>query len=151
MKFIKLTIIALVGLLITTTSCEKEEPKPVLPTHLGVWELTSVRESYYENFKIVSEETEYMDSTVDGIERIHFKDASNGIWTFIYPNNEEPQDTYPFTYKMEGTKLSITDSDGDYVFEEVNIQAKTLTMAVYEEGSATDPDRLVIYLTFKRM
>ena len=151
MKFIKLTIIALVGLLVTTTSCEKEEPKPVQPTLLGVWDLTSVREVEFKDYKIAFEEITYMDPSVDGIERMHFKDASNGDWIIGYPNNEEPQETYPFTYKMEGTKLSVTDSDGEYVFEEVNIQAQTLTMGVYDEGSATDPDRLVIYLTYKRM
>lgn len=151
MKFIKLTIIALVGLLVTTTSCEKEEPKPVPPTHLGLWELTAIRSASYENSKIKYEETEYVDSAEDGIERLQFKDATNGSWTFIYPNNEEPQEIYPFTYKIEGTKLFMTDSDGETIYDELSIQAQTLTFAEYEKGSATDPNREVEYWIYKRM
>ena len=85
------------------------------------------------------------------MERLHFKDASNGDMIIVYPNNEEPQETYPFTYKIEGSKLTISDSDGDYVFEELNIQAQTLTLGIYEEGSATTTDRLLIYLNYKRI
>ena len=151
MKFIKLTIIALVGLFMTTTSCEKEEPKPETPTHLGVWELTSVREVYFTNNKISSEAISYLDPAEDAMERLHFKDASNGDIIIVYPNNEEPQETYPFTYKIEGSKLTISDSDGDYIFEELNIQSQTLTLGIYEEGSATNPDRLLIYLNYKRI
>jgi hypothetical protein len=151
MKFIKLTIIALVGLLATTTSCKKEEPTPAPPTHLGLWELTSIREVYYKNSKILAEEIKYTDPTEDGMERLHFKDASNGDWILKYPNDEEPQETFPFTYKFEGSKLTITDSDGEYFFDELNIQAQALTMGVYEEGSASDPNRTKIFLTYKRL
>ncbi len=151
MKFIKLTIIALVGLLVTTTSCEKEEPTPAPPTHLGLWELTSVREVNYRNSKIQSEEITYMDPDEDGMERVHFKDASNGDLILKYPNDNEPQETSPFTYKFEGSKLTITDSDGDYIFNELNIQSQTLTMGIYEEDTESDPDRTKIYVTYKRL
>ena len=143
--------LAFMALVLITTSCQKEEPKPETPTHLGVWELTSVREVYFTNNKISSEEISYADPAEDAMERLHFKDASNGDMIIVYPNNEEPQETYPFTYKIEGSKLTISDSDGDYVFEELNIQAQTLTLGIYEEGSATTPDRLLIYLNYKRI
>jgi len=139
------------ALVLGTTSCKKEEPQSNTPTHLGVWELTSVREVYFTNNKISSEEISYFDPTEDAMERLHFKDASNGDMIIVYPNNEEPQETYPFTYKIEGSKLTISDSDGDYVFEELNIQAQTLTLGIYEEGSTNNPDRLLIYLNYKRI
>lgn len=142
---------AFMALVLITTSCKKEEPKPETPTHLGVWELTSVREVYFTNNKISWEEISYFDPAEDAMERLHFKDASNGDIIVVYPNNEEPQETYPFTYKIEGSKLTISDSDGDYVFEELNIQAQTLTLGIYEEGSATNPDRLLRYLKYKRI
>jgi hypothetical protein len=151
MKFIKLTIIALVGLFVTTTSCKKEEPTPTPPTLLGLWELTSIREVYYKNSKILAEEITNMDPTEDGMERVHFKDASNGDLILKYPDDEEPQETSPFTYKFEGSKLTITDSDGDYIFNELNIQSQTLTMGIYEEDTESDPDRTKIYLTYKRL
>jgi hypothetical protein len=152
MKFIKLTIIALVGLLVTTTSCEKEEPTPTPPTHLGLWELQSIRTIEYYDSKIVSEKTDYIDITTDFIERLEFKDATNGVWTFIYPNNEFPQENDSFTYKIEGANLIMTYSDGDENTQyELNIQAQNLTFFEYEVGSATDPNREVRYLTYKRL
>ncbi len=151
MKFIKLTIIALVGLFMTTTSCKKEEPKPETPTHLGVWELIAIRSVYYENSKIKYEETDSININSNFIERLEFKDASNGSWTWIYPNTGEPEEIQPFTYKIEGDKLSVTDSEGEFVFDELNIQTQTLTFADYEIGSATDPNRQIDYWIYKRI
>lgn len=152
MKFIKLTIIALIGLLVTTTSCQKEEPKPVPPTHLGLWELQSIRTIEYFDSKIVSEKTEYIDINSDFIERLEFKDARNGIWTFMHPKNEFPPESDMFTYKIEGANLIMTYSEGDEITTyDLNIQAQNLTFFVYEEGSATDPNREVRYLIYKRI
>jgi hypothetical protein len=152
MKFIKLTIIALVCLLVTTTSCEKEEPTPAPPTHLGLWELTAIRTVLYENSKKKYEKTETFDSNKDAISRLYFKDSMNGEWISKYPNDEEPQEKTPFTYAIQGSKLIITDSADSYTYEELNIQAQTLTLGQYPSGiTINDPVWYVEYLIYKRL
>lgn len=152
MKFIKLTIIALVGLLVTTTSCEKEEPKPVPPTHLGLWELQSIRTIEYFDSKIVDEKTEYLNSSEDEIERLEFIDGSNGFYYYIYPNNAFPQEIDTFTYRIEGANLIMTDwSEDAHILYNFNVQAQKLTFSVYHNDEPTDPDRTETYLEFKKM
>ena len=76
----------------------------------------------------------------------------NGEWISKYPNDEEPQETTPFTYAIQGSKLIITDSADSFTYEELNIQAQTLTLGQYPSGiTINDPVWYVEYLIYKRL
>ena len=93
--------IALLLLVFLLFSCSKEQQiSRRLVKKEGIWNITEVAYSYFENNLFVS------DQVYSNLGTMEFKENGRGITTFIIPG--QPNDIYPFSWTNSASQLIIT-------------------------------------------
>jgi hypothetical protein len=93
--------IALLSMVFLLFSCSKEQQiNRRLVKKEGIWNITEVAYSYFENNLFVSEQV------YSNLGTIEFKENGRGITTFIIPG--QPNDIYPFSWTNNTSQLIIT-------------------------------------------
>jgi hypothetical protein len=93
--------IALFSMVFLLFSCSKEQQiSRRLVKKEGIWKITEVAYSYFENNLFVS------DQVYSNLGTMEFKENGRGITTFIIPG--QPNDIYPFSWTNSASQLIIT-------------------------------------------
>lgn len=132
-------------LLITVSSCKKEEETPA---HFGKWNAAVLNYKLYDSGVLVFDTTVNYDE--DYTEVINFKDDKNISFTHT-DNIENETWTDDATYEINGTKLFITYEGGEIdTLDYFKVDGSKLYIEdAYE--SKTDPDREEYRITYNKI
>ncbi len=125
----KIKLILPLLFLLFVTSCKKnDDPSPA--TVVGKWSVTSVRSKSTGTFS--------MDITFNLSADSYIQFNSDGSGISVTGTSGQPLSTENFTYKLDGTKMTMTNSDKET--STVEIQTLTSTSLVLYEKKVSGND-----------
>lgn len=125
----KIKLILPILFLLFVTSCKKnDDPSPA--TVVGKWSVTSVRSKSTGTFS--------MDITFNLSADSYIQFNSDGSGISVTGTSGQPLSTENFTYKLDGTKMTMTNSDKET--STVEIQTLTSTSLVLYEKKVSGND-----------